>query len=280
MQTNDRMSRAATARLNDARVVALIPDPRDRERIREALRPVASVAFCAKRDELLPLVRNQAAAAAVIEPRDANDEELAPAVRLLKRGYPSVAVLVYCRVAPSDSRSLLPLTRAGVDEVILRGFDDSAMALRSALVAALGTSTLAHAVEELRRIVPDDMMPTVEYCLGRASHAPTVEEVAAALGVHRKTLASRAAGAGLPSPRALIAWGRLLVAARMLEDPRRSVEDVARALEFSAAAELRNMFRRYTELRPLQVRTEGGMELVLDMLKAAIVRHPELSQSA
>jgi AraC-like DNA-binding protein len=256
--------------VNDARVVALVADPRDRERIREALRPVASVAFCTMREELVPLVRDQAAAAAMIEPRDAHGEDLGPTIRLLKRGYPSVAVLVYCRVTPAECRALLPLARAGADEVIMRGFDDTAASLRTWLVAALGTSALAQAVEELRRLLPEEMMPTVEYCLGRASHAPTVEEVAAALGVHRKTLASRSAAAGLPSPRALIAWGRLLVAARMLEDPRRSVEDVARALGFSAAAELRNMFRRYTGLRPLEVRSAGGIRCVLGLLKGTI----------
>jgi AraC-like DNA-binding protein len=276
----DRLPRSTTARLNDARVVAMIADPRDRERIREALRPAASVAFCTRREEVMRLVRDQAAAAVVIEPRDASDEDMAPTVRLLKRGYPSVAVLVYCRVAPADCRMLLPLTRAGVDEVILRGFDDAATSLRTALVAALGTSALSHALEELRRVVPDDMMPTVEYCLGRASRAPTVEEVAAALGVHRKTLASRASSAGLPSPRSLIAWGRLLVAARMLEDPRRSVEDVARVLGFSAAAELRNMFRRYTRMRPLEVRHAGGMGCVLSLLKGTIGSPERLPASA
>jgi AraC-like DNA-binding protein len=275
----DRVPRSSTARLNDARVVAMVADPRDRERIRDALRPAASVAFCTRREEVMALVRDQAAAAVVIEPRDARDEDMAPTVRLLKRGYPSVAVLVYCRVAPADCRMLLPLTRAGVDELILHGFDD-ATSFRTALVSALGTSALSHALEELRRVVPDDMMPTVEYCLGRAARSPTVEEVAAALGVHRKTLASRASSAGLPSPRSLIAWGRLLVAARMLEDPRRSVEDVARALGFSAAAELRNMFRRYTRLRPLEVRHAGGMECVLALLKGTIGSPARLSASA
>ena len=46
------------------------------------------------------------------------------------------------------------------------------------------------------------------------------------------TLVDRLATAGLPTPSAMIAWCRLTLAAQMLEDPARSVEQIALLLDF------------------------------------------------
>ena len=62
---------------------------------------------------------------------------------------------------------------------------------------------------------------------------------------------------------AMIAWCRLITAARLLEDPGRTVEQVALLLDFPSGASLRNMLKRYTGLAPGEVRENGGMRCVI-----------------
>ena len=95
--------------------------------------------------------------------------------------------------------------------------------------------------------------------------------MADALNVHRKTLVARLSGANLPTPSALISWCRILVAARLLEDPGRSVEQVALLLEFPSGTSMRNMMKRYTGLRPGEIRENGGVRCVLHAFKQAML---------
>jgi len=105
----------------------------------------------------------------------------------------------------------------------------------------------------------------IEYCIEHARAAPTVAQLAAAIGVHRKTLVNWMLQDHLPPPRAITGWCRILLAARLLEDPGRSVESVALDLGFGSGTELRNMLRRYTGLRAGEIRGRGGFQQVLHL---------------
>jgi AraC-like DNA-binding protein len=98
----------------------------------------------------------------------------------------------------------------------------------------------------------------------------SVEDAATAMGIHRKTLVDRLRSAGLPSPRTIIGWSRLLTAARLLDDPGRTVEQVALRLDFPSGTALRNMFKRYTGLRTSEVRENGGVRCVLHAFKRVL----------
>lgn len=52
-------------------------------------------------------------------------------------------------------------------------------------------------------------------------------------------------------------WARLLVAGYYLEEPGRSVANVAELLEFPGACALRNQLERYSNLSTQQLRTHG-----------------------
>ena len=57
------------------------------------------------------------------------------------------------------------------------------------------------------------------------------------------------------------------MAARMLDDPARTVEQVALKLDFPSGAALRNMFKRYTGLRTTEVRENGGVRCLIHAFK-------------
>jgi len=252
-------------------VAVLVRELAARARIQEALRGYAAVRTCDQQDELLALVTEGLVGVAVIDLRDRTGATTLGMVRTIREGFPSVPVVAYCALSPDSSREILALARAGVNDLILRGVDDVGVALRSVIATAQEHCGAKHVLEAITPLVPPSVVPFLRYCLEHARQAVTVADAAAALGVHRKTLVDRLATAQLPTPSAMIAWCRLTLAAQMLEDPARSVEQVALLLDFSSAASLRNMLKRYTGLSPREVRENGGLRCVLHAFRQTLV---------
>ena len=63
---------------------------------------------------------------------------------------------------------------------------------------------------------------------------------------------------GFPPPQKLLAWGRLIVAAQMLEDPNKAADAVARQLDFPSGSAFRNTCQRYLGPTPHEIRGKGG----------------------
>lgn len=253
------------------RIGVVMNDASDQIQFRRALGAAGDAVFCAQLRELVELVENYAVTVGVIDGRDGSRSETAAMIRTLKTRFPSLPVLVYCRFTRAGMRVALAAAKAGADDVIVRGCDDSGEELRTTLDAARASCAVSVLTEELWALIPPKALPLVQYCLLNGAKAPTVAGVAFALGTSRRTLVARAAEAGLPSPRLLIGWGRLIAAGDLLARSNCSVEQVAHRLGFGSASELRNMFRRYTGLRPRDVRSKGGVMAILTLFCRALV---------
>jgi AraC-like DNA-binding protein len=64
----------------------------------------------------------------------------------------------------------------------------------------------------------------------------------------------------------LLTWGRLIVAARMLEDPHRTADRVAANLGFPSGSAFRNVCQRYLHSTPGDIRRRGGAAFVVRAL--------------
>jgi AraC-like DNA-binding protein len=252
-------------------VAALVWDPASRARLQDALRGQATLRFVERQSELLALVESTLAEVVVVDVRDREGQSTLPTVRVIRDAYPSVPVVLYCAISPDWSRDVLAFARAGVNDLVLRDVDDLRYSLRTALSTAVDHCSARGIIAELESVVPPGVLPIVRFCLENGRRALSVEDVADALAVHRKTLVHRLTGARLPPPSAIIAWCRLVVAARLMEDPGRSVEQVALILDFPSGTSLRNMMKRYTGLTPGEVRENGGARCVLHAFKRALV---------
>jgi AraC-like DNA-binding protein len=248
-------------------VGALVWDSATRTRLTDAARGLAHLRFCDHQAELLTLVENGLAEVVILDARDRAGVSTLATVRRLKEGFPSVQVVLYCTLTPSISREMLEFARAGVNDLMLRGLDDVKTTLRAAIAHAAEHSSLSSLAGELESLIPANVIPMVRYCIENGDRPLTVEDVAGALSVHRKTLVERLSGAGLPTPSSMIAWCRLLVTARLLEDPGRSAEQVALVLNFPSSTSLRNMVKRYTGLRTGEIRQNGGARCILHAFK-------------
>lgn len=106
--------------------------------------------------------------------------------------------------------------------------------------------------------VPSGLRPLVRAALAQAEAPPTVRSLAAALGIHRKTVWSRCRRHGVPNAQALLTWCRLLTAAEVLRQESRPVEQVAEELAFASATALRNAVRRHLATTPTALRDGDG----------------------
>ena len=203
----------------------------------------------------------------VVDHRDFDGAATLPTVRRLRDAFPSVPIVMYLPMSAVVSGAVMDYAKAGVSQLVFQGVDDLKASLRSAVNAAIDQVSAASLGADLDPLIPPTVMPFLRYCLEHARRDITVEEVAAAMGVHRKTLVDRLKAARLPSPRAMIGWCRLLMAARLLDDPGRTIEQVALKLDFPSGAALRNMFKRYTGLRTTEVRQNGGVRCLVHAFK-------------
>ena len=76
-----------------------------------------------------------------------------------------------------------------------------------------------------------------------ACEAGGAPELAQAFGVEPRTVAAWCAREGLPSPRRLLAWMRVMLAAMLLEEPGRSVVNAARGAGYATDHALRRAMR-------------------------------------
>jgi transcriptional regulator GlxA family with amidase domain len=167
--------------------------------------------------------------------------------------------------------------KAGADDVLVRGVDDERATLSRILADARGSRTTFDVLQAVAPLLNAEGASILAYCLEHANRALTVEMMARDLGVHRKTLVNRLAAAHLPVPSVLVAWCRLLLAARLMEDESRATEQIAFALDFGSGAALRNMLRRYTGLRPNEIRANGGLSCVVAHFLNALMNAQQLS---
>ena len=244
-------------------VAALVRDPISKARLTDALRNEATVRYSQRLSEVLAMVEAGLATLVVLDHRDFDGAPTLPTVRRLRDEYPSVPIVMYLPMSAVISGAVMEYAKAGVSQLVFQGVDDLKGSLRSTVDAALDQVSASALGATLEPLVPANVVPFLRYCLEHARRDLSVEEVAAAMGVHRKTLVDRMKAARLPSPRAMIGWCRLLIAARMLDDPGRTVEQVALRLDFPSGAALRNMFKRYTGLKSTEVRENGGVRCIV-----------------
>jgi len=202
--------------------------------------------------------------AVITEPYDIHKTPAAPTLARLRAEYPGVALIGFCQPAYKHSTEIVALVTAGVHELVFRGVDDTAEAFRQTLARASQTSASREVLSALRPHLNPDAMVIVETSVQYAWPDFNSRSLAQVLGVNVKTLVKQCRTCGLPSPGALLNWVRLMVVAYLLEAEGRALEHVASAFGLESASPLRNLMKRYTGLRSLEVRTGGGLKVVIE----------------
>jgi AraC-like DNA-binding protein len=197
------------------------------------------------------------------------DDACVTALRRFRRYSARTILVAYCRISVPVAPLLVAAGRVGIDRLLLRGHDDLRVGLRRELEDH-GLAAMSREVIARLALPEDDAWLIVAHCVRRAATTVlTVEQLAAELGVNRRTLHYRLRHAGLPSPEQIISWTRLLLAAALLEGAHGSVASVAARLGFSSESALRGMLLRYAGLTSRELRRGDGFVRLVGAFRGA-----------
>jgi methylphosphotriester-DNA--protein-cysteine methyltransferase len=178
------------------------------------------------------LVRSPPAIVVVVDPHTSGF----PRVHELLRRFPSVPVVAAAELHPADAAILLEW---GVSEILSPRLERTAAAAARRLDQVHARPLKRELQRALSRYVADEAWTILHAAAEVAVEGGLAPELAERLGVSLRTLSGRFARAGLPAPRQLQAWMRVLLAALLLDDPGRTLYGAAYAAGYRTERSLR-----------------------------------------
>lgn len=242
-------------------IATLLPTTAHLQRLRTAIRDRHQLVACEDWAALLRVCESQPVRLAVIDlfaGGRANFER----IRHLKQRLPRLAIIAYVSVSGDRAHDLFDAGRQGVDALVIADQDDSPRLLLG-LVEQAESRSLGAVVRRSLETADPTVRDAVLLAVTRAHERLAPEALARLLALPRRTVSQRLASAGYPPPQRLITWGRLIVAAHLLEDRHRSADRVAAALEFPSGSAFRNTCQRYLHATPGEIRGRGGAAYVI-----------------
>lgn len=249
-------------------IATLLPLPLQVQRLRTALRDRHDLRECADWEELARLCDQEAVRIAVVD-LYLNGRANFEGVRLLKQRFPRLTLVAYVAMAHERGHDLFDLGRAGVDGLVLIGEDDAPRPLL-ALIEQSESKSLAGMVRRSLDGIDPAVADAILLAISRAHERLSPADLARLLALPRRAVLQRLAAAGFPPPQRLLTWGRLILAAHLLEDRHRSADRVSLTLEFPSGSAFRNTCQRYLGATPGEIRAGGGAEFVLRALLAEV----------
>ncbi len=246
-----------------ATLAAMITDPNALQRLSAAVQGDHAVIHCANWESLEAACKDEAVSLAIVD-LFAEGKTHFDVIRRLKMRAERLTLVAYVTVSIERARDLFDAGRAGLDGLLIAGQDDTPAAFRAVLerAEARGVAQLIRPrVAQYPPMVRDAIMVAVT----RAHLRLTGQRLAEICNVSKRHLLTSLDDAGCPPPQKLITWGRLIVAAQMLEDGQRTADGVARVLDFPSGSAFRNTCQRYVGATPQEIRAKGGANWVASL---------------
>jgi AraC-like DNA-binding protein len=202
-------------------------------------------------------------------------ESLSPALHGLLLDFPSITVLAALCIRPEDFRQLGTLGQWGVADLISLEHDATAETIGQLLVSVSGMRLRALLEEFLPPTLPGRARSILLLAADAASSGQHASDLADALGITRRTLLRWCEDAGLPAPRRIMAWMRILLAAEMLDEPGRTVASIAFACGYASDTALRTALNMQLGKTPKALRQQGAFVTASE----AFLRELQLAQS-
>lgn len=194
-------------------------------------------------DALKELILSAAPSTVVLIRADETDATAVEEVIRASPSVPVVAAVPFARVTAMRMRALLD---AGIAEIANADGDVP-------LAALLPTLRRAHARPLKRRIeaglpvwLPEEARTLLRAAAETAVDRGGRERFAEIFGLYERTIAEKCAELGLPTPRRLLGWVRVLLALSMLEERHRTVMNVALACGYTDNTSLKRAVENFT----------------------------------
>ena len=249
-------------------IATLLPDALHVQRLRTALRDRHQIRECPHWDALTRLCDAEPVRIGVID-LFVDDRANFEGIRLLKQRFPRLTLVAYVTLKSDRAHDLFDAGRAGVDGLVIAGVDDAPRPLL-ALIEQSESKSLAGMVRRSLDGIDAAVSDALLLAISRAHERLTPTDLSRLLALPRRAVLQRLTEAGFPPPQRLLTWGRLILAAHLLEDRHRSADRVALTLDFPSGSAFRNTCQRYLGATPGEIRSGGGAAFVLRALMAEV----------
>jgi len=191
----------------------------------------------------------------------------------LRGRFPNVATVALYYPSTSSCQAVLQLGAVGVTQIVTAEPAIQSFDLRTALTRCHSDGVAIRLWKRCEFVLPDNMVTLLKAAI-RLAHQPiSGERLASAAGMPERSLRKYCAQEALLSPQWIVGWARLLVAAFYLDEPGRTVANVAELLAFPSACALRNQLKRYSNLASRQLRAGGTTAFLARALENAVRAH-------
>ncbi|HYH80575.1 MAG TPA: hypothetical protein VEX86_12285 [Longimicrobium sp.] len=191
-------------------------------------------------DALLAAVRRAPPSTAVLvapfgDPAGGPD----PALEVLLASAPLLPVVAAADLGACAAAGVEMVLRWGVSEVVDIRLEGGPEALAPRFRAAHARPFKRRLEEQISRYLSANAMTLVRAAAEVACDCGMGGDLAGVFGVNARTVGNWCAAEGLPPPRRLLTWARVLLAAALLEERTRSWNNVARSTGYVDASGLR-----------------------------------------
>lgn len=220
--------------------------------------------------EMVPVA--PASALFVVDPYHGTAEGEGPSIELssLLNRFPSLTVTAAFDVQPNRTDDIIRLGQWGVVQVVDLSEEPTAVAIGKRLLAARGRPLRALVESSLPAYTSASARAILAAASSVVADGGQGRDLARVLNITPRTLSRWCRRAGLPPPKRLLAWMRILLAAEFLDDPGRPVASVAQACGYAADSSLRLALRRFTGLNPTDLRERGAFDTAAEAFIEAL----------
>ena len=223
------------------------------------------------------VIRSRPIDLAVVDPR-ADGMARSDEIQALLVRYRSLPLVLYMPLAPETLRITVELAKYGLPQVVLRGFDDEPNHFRALLdrqpARAVENALLSRIAKPLAR-VPPPLAKAIGEMFLRPHAFQSVDSLAVAAGLTRRSLDRSLGRAGLASARTLLTGARVARAYHYLRDSGYQIDDVTRKLSYASPRLLARQVRWATGLSPSTLRKTVEPEKFISELAGMLHRRRE-----
>jgi len=239
-------------------------------RLRAALGTLSELLPFADVGALIDGVRTGTVSATVVFVDATTIDVAETALRRIRANFPVHPLIAYYNGRGLTPRNLITVAQSGITELLQSDIDDSRLTFARILNSASRVTYAQTLADLLKNDVPEELHSVFLFSLEHAGRRLEVTELAATVGLSKRTLSWRMAQHGAPSPRVFLTWCRLLVASLLLNDSGRTLDSVADQLNFSGGHSLGAVFFRHMGQGIISLRRLGVLNQALTAFRREI----------
>lgn len=240
------------------RTLAALVTDQTRNEVQSALRSVAAATFVDNAQLLTTVTKTTTPDLTIVELGIVPHNESASLIRLL-RSRTRAPIVAFVRFERGISEQISAACHAGAAFLAVGDTDELLATIHRVFAHADRENVSRRIAECLAPVIPPRLVRPVLYCLRHQDRPLTTSTVASAIGVSRRTLLNRFLDSGWPPPSAVIGWIKLMTAALLLQDPKRTVSSVASEVGFQSDVALRLALKRRACLHGMSENREQGL---------------------